>query len=231
MPVPDFAKPMIEFWSNKNIFNNLPIIPYGTEKMLPEYQYSEYTSETAKLLGKTIAELTGGNAPKLLQSPAQIDQLIANWSGTLGRYAVDVADKALRVSGIVKEPEQPLSMFEDLPIIRAFLIRNPAGSSEFIQSFYKKYRKSEGLLLTLNKLQRENNQDEISRLIQKSDLDLLQIQAAGQAMSTLRELIRTVHVNPDINKVEKRQLIDDSYQTMIDIAKFSLEAYFDKDKD
>ena len=50
-------------------------------------------------------------------------------------------------------------------------------------------------------------------------------------MATLRELIRTVHVNPDINKVEKRQLIDDSYQTMIDIAKFSLEAYFDKDKD
>lgn len=231
MPVPDFAKPMIEFWSNKNMFNTLPIIPYGTEKMLPEYQYSEYTSETAKLLGKTIAELTGGNAPKILQSPAQIDQLIANWTGTLGRYAVDVADKALKVSGVVKSPDQPLSMFEDLPIIKAFLIRNPAGSSEFIQTFYKKYRKAEGLLLTLNKLQRENNQDEISRLIQKSDLDLLQIQAAGQAMSTLRELIRTVHINPDINKVEKRQLIDDSYQTMIDIAKFSLEAYFDKDED
>ncbi len=166
-----------------------------------------------------------------MQSPAQIDQLIANWSGTLGRYAVDVADKALKVSGVVKSPDQPLSMFEDLPIIKAFLIRNPAGSSEFIQSFYKKYRKSEGLLLTLDKLQRENNQDEISRLIQKSDLDLLQIQSAGQAMATLRELIRTVHVNPDINKVEKRQLIDESYQTMIDIAKFSLEAYFDKDKD
>lgn len=226
-PVPDFAKPLVESWSNKNLFNNLPIIPYGTEKMLPQYRYNEYTSETAKLLGKTISELTGG----YMGSPAKIDQLIANWSGTLGRYAVQVADKALIGTGVVKSPEQPLKMFEDLPIIKAFTIRNPAGSSEFIQRFYTKYRKAEGLILTLKKLQRENRTMEIGELLAKSDLDLLQLLAAGEAMKNTRELIRTIHVNPEINSVEKRQLIDQAYDTMIQIARFSLDNYFDKGDD
>jgi len=223
-PVPDFAKPLVESFSNKNLFNNLPIIPYGTEKMLPQYAYNEYTSETAKLLGKTISELTGG----YMGRPAKIDQLIANWSGTLGRYAVQVADKALIGTGVVKSPEQPLKMFEDLPVIKAFTIRNPTGSSEFIQRFYLKYRKAEGLVLTLKKLQREQRQNDVKELLATSDLDLLQLLAAGEAMKNTRQLIRTIHLNPKINKVEKRQLIDQAYNTMIQIAKYSLDNYFDK---
>lgn len=72
---------------------------------------------------------------------------------------------------------------------------------------------------------------EIGELLAKSDLDLLQLLAAGEAMKNTRELIRTIHVNPEINSVEKRQLIDQAYDTMIQIARFSLDNYFDKGDD
>lgn len=218
VPIPDVAKPAIEAFSNKNLFNNTPIIPYGSENMLPEYQYNEYTSETAKVVGKAISEITGGR----MGSPARLDQLISNWTGTLGRYTIQTLDYGLRESGIVKTPEKPEFQLEDLPVIKAFLVRDATGSSEYIQRFYQKYKKAEGFIKTLDKLEREERLEEIPELLRKSDLDLLVLRDAREAMSAIREIIRTIYMS-DMDTIEKRQLIDDAYQSMIDIARMSLE--------
>ena len=66
-----------------------PIVPRNAEQVLSEYQYTPYTSETAKLIGK-------GNFLKVtdyeMGSPAKIDNYIRAWTGGLGGYVVDIMD-------------------------------------------------------------------------------------------------------------------------------------------
>lgn len=226
IPTPDFAKPVIEAFADKSLFTTMPIIPYGTENMLPKYQYNEYTSETAKVIGKTLDQITGG----IVGSPARIDSIIQNWTGTLGRYAVQAADAGLRASGYV-EGEEPAKRLEDLPVIKAFLTRNPKGSSEYISKFYEKMKKADGLLATRDKLIKEGNAEEATKLMAEADLNLIAFSGAKETMSGLRTLIRSINSNKEMSAEDKRQLIDQSYQSMIDIAKYTLETYYSLDKE
>lgn len=220
-PIPDIAKPAVEAWSNKSLFTNMPIIPYGTENMLPRYQYNEYTSETAKVLGKTLDQI--GLTP--VSSPAQIDAIIQNWTGTLGRYAIQASDAGLRASGYVKG-EKPEPRFEDLPVIKAFLTRNPKGSSVYISRYYEKLKKLDGMMATKNKLTKEGNAAELAEFMAEANFNLLAFEGTRETMSGLRTLIRNVNNNKDMSAEEKRQLIDQMYQAMIDIAKNTLETYY-----
>ena len=55
-PLPDVIRPFMEDATNENFFFDRAIVPYEMEKVLPEFQYTEYTSETAKLIGKVIED-------------------------------------------------------------------------------------------------------------------------------------------------------------------------------
>jgi len=224
-PIPDFAKPFVESWSNKSLFTDLPIIPYGTEKFaeagMPQYQYNEYTSETAKLLGKQLSEITGGR----VGSPARIDSIVQNWTGTLGRYAIQTSDFALKQLGVIETPDKPAMMLEDIPVIKSFLVRNPSGSSEYIQKFYKKQQQGLALKGIISNLEKEGNFNELAKVMDNSDPGLLLFEQPAEAMSNIRAVIRKTYANTEISDVEKRQLIDELYQTMIDISKETLKAY------
>ena len=224
IPTPDFAKPAIELFANRSLFTKMPIIPYGTEKMLPQYQYNEYTSETAKLISKALTDVTG-DALGRISSPAFLDSAIQNWTGTLGRYAMQVADAGLRASGYV-EGEKPEIAFEDLPVIKAFMTRNPKGSSEYISRYYKKLEKAEGLLATRDKLIAEGNIQEANKLMSESDTNLIAFTGVKETMSDLRALIKMINNNKEMSATDKRQLIDQSYQMMIDLAKQTLDVYY-----
>lgn len=224
-PIPDIAKPFMESWSNRSLFTNLPIIPYGTEKFadlkMPEYQYNEYTSETAKVLGKILSEITGGN----IGSPARIDSIVQNWTGTLGQYAVDVSDYALRKSGLIDAPVKPETRLEDIPVIKAFLVRNPSGSSAYIEKFYQKSKQAQAYNALLNKLTAEGDQEAINKLVQRTDPAVLFFTEPLKAMTNLRKVIRNTYNDRSLEATEKRQLIDETYQIMIDISRYSLEAF------
>jgi hypothetical protein len=218
-PIPDFAKPFIEFKANRNFFTDRPIVSRGMENMLPEFQYNQYTSSTAKALGKTINEITFGYGPS---SPQKIDHLISSWTGTLGRYAIQAADKALVESGIVVEPTKPSRTLEDLPIIQAFLVRKPTGSSQFIEDFYRQYERVSGRLDTFKKLQGENRLNEAYKVLSETDLNLVPLLGYRDSLANINKTIRLIHQGP-AEPEEKRQMIDQLYLTMIEIAKSGLE--------
>jgi len=218
-PIPDFAKPFIEFWANRNFFTDRPIVSRGMENMLPEFQYDQYTSATAKTIGKVVNEITSGYGPS---SPQKIDHLISSWTGTLGRYAIQAADKALVESGLVVEPTKPEKTLEDLPIIQAFLVRKPTASSQYIEDFYRKYEKISGTMATIEKLQKEGRMGEARRVLSDAELNLIPMLGYRDSLSNINKMIRLVHAGP-LEPKEKRQMIDQLYQSMIDIAKSGLD--------
>jgi hypothetical protein len=229
-PVPELIKPVIENWGNKNLFTGQPIIPYGQENVLPEYQYTNYTSESAKFIGKALQYMLGDQ--NAMTSPARIESLINNWTGTLGKYVLAAADKALIESGVMKDPVKPAPTLADIPFIKAFVVRNPSSGSEYIEDFYKTYEKAQKRLNTINKLTDPNEIIKQIKILsnqgfntEKSDEGIDKLTLAGEAsvLQGYRQLIQLVYQNPDIPPDEKRQLIDTAYETMIFTAKSALE--------
>lgn len=229
-PVPELIKPVIENWGNKNLFTGQPIIPYGQENVLPEYQYTNYTSESAKFIGKALQYMLGDQ--NAMTSPARIESLINNWTGTLGKYVLAAADKALIESGVMKDPVKPAPTLADIPFIKAFVVRNPSSGSEYIEDFYKNYEKAQKRLNTINKLTDPNEIIKQIKILsdqgfdtEKSNEGIDKLTLAGEAsvLQGYRQLIQVIYQNPDIPPDEKRQIIDLSYQSMIDVAKNALD--------
>mgnify|MGYP001602353714 CR=1 FL=1 len=54
---PTFARPLVEQFANRSTFTGNPLIPDRLLAELPEYRYTEYTSETAKAVGRIVADL------------------------------------------------------------------------------------------------------------------------------------------------------------------------------
>lgn len=125
--IPTAFLPIIEWLTNYNFFRGQKIVPASREKMPPELQYTRWSSEVAKKLGELL------NLP-----PAKIDNLINGWTGGLGRYAIDILDGILKRTGISPDIPMPSPTLADIPAIKAFIVRNPYGSSgATVERFYE----------------------------------------------------------------------------------------------
>lgn len=215
---PDLLAPMGEQMTNYNSFTGRPLVPQYIEKELPAYRYTEYTSATAKTLGKLL-----GAIPYVQErdgaSPMVIDNYIKSWTGTLGQYAVDTLDLALRKSGVADD-NQPEMSPNDIWFVKSFLVRNPTTQSESIQRFYDR-AKSLDQILTSTKNQMKLGREEDVEYIEKHFGQVsMRIEGFKNALSAQNKIIRGVY-NSDFTKHEKRQLIESTYWQMIETAKFA----------
>jgi len=225
LPIPDIAKPFIEAWSNKSLFTKKPIVPRSLESVLPESQYTEYTSETSKILGKLIRQISGEYSG--ISSPARIESTINNWTGTLGRTFTTVLDKALIASGVIDDPIKPEETLSDIPIIRAFVVRNPSAGSEYITTFYDKYDKVSKIFNTIDRLQKSGNFEEANKLLINLPVEATILKSTYKLVQDNDRRVRDIYNSKFFTPNEKRQLIDELYRNMIDMSKYSLEAIKD----
>lgn len=225
LPIPDVAKPLIESFSNKSLFTKQPIVPRSLEGLLPEYQYTEYTSETSKILGKLIRQISGEYSG--VSSPARIDSTINNWTGTLGRTFTTVLDKALISSGVIDDPIKPEQTLADIPVIRAFVVRNPSAGSEYITTFYDKYEKINKIFNSIDALQKAGNFEEANKLLTNLPVEATILKTSYKLIQDNDKRVRDIYNSKLFTPNEKRQLIDELYRQMIDISKYSLDAIKD----
>jgi hypothetical protein len=150
--IPTVAAPIVDQFANRSLFTGAPLIPAAQEKLLPEYQYTEYTTETAKAIGQILGAFPGlrersirdedmfiGGVARALSTPILVENYVRSWTGGLGMYTLQLADKALRESGVLPDPVKPLETLSDLPVIKAFVVRYPSASAQSIQDFYDDY--------------------------------------------------------------------------------------------
>lgn len=149
--LPPLVKVGVETATNYNFFTGRDIYPAWMEDLLPEERKNKYTSETATALGK-----------KLGVSPAVIDNALR---GTLAGSAGYVTDAGDFVLNEVKKwngedvPEKPSSL-ADVPLVRAFVVRDPSGSqSESVQTFYDIFKELKQINNTFKSLDGQEKQD------------------------------------------------------------------------
>ena len=214
--------PPIETFANRTIFFDQPLIPSSVERGLPEYQSTRYTTEIAKILGRTVASIPALKRSSFA-SPIVIENYVRGWSGGLGIQTLRAVDMALRAAGVTKpkdfvEPE--MSVF-DLPGVRAVFIRDPGISAAPVGEFFERYKKNEEVISTLSNLRSQGNLEAIQRerkiFGKAGTVSLRKYRAAiGRTMKALRAVWSK---DLDMTQDERQQLSDYYTQMVIATAK------------
>jgi Large polyvalent protein associated domain 38 len=235
--IPTAAEPVLEQFANRSTFVNRTLIPDTLEKQLPEYQYTPYTTELTKALGRMISafpgvrsaaiepESLGGGPARAVTSPILIENYIRGWSGTLGVYALSTADLALRKAGVLPDPPKPASTLADIPIVKAFVIRYPTASAQSIQDFYDQFETDKRFYDTWMAKAKDGDSDAMARIKAAGGPRMfVQLDAIKSVLTEHSQLIRDVYKDPTSGPAEKRQLIDQLYASMISIGQYGKQA-------
>ena len=222
IPTPQVVMPFVEGGFNTSWFRNQPLVPEYIAKNLPnDMQYTNYTSESAKLIASTIYKLTGINSK--FGNPILIDNFIKGWTGTLGRYALQAADKALIESGVIDDPIRPEQPLSNIPVFRAFVAKNPDLNSQWVTKFYEEYNVIEKQLNRATALEKEGKAIEAEQIIKNIPESSFQLKIYAQSIKEYGAMIRNIYNNKKYNPEEKRELIDEFAKIMIFTAKRSLD--------
>lgn len=221
--IPDAVTPPIEHYFNKSFFTGNPIVSRQNEGLLPEDQYTEYTSETAKALGKVIGNMPGMKE-NAFASPQILENYIKGWTGTLGGYALQLADKALIKSGAIPDPVKPEDTLADVPFVKAFVVRYPSAGAQPIKDLYELQRSNSKFINSMKLRAKEQNIPGVEDILANNQEKLLNLDKAAEAVSNQAKAARRISKNKDISPTEKRQLIDNLYYGMIETARESVKS-------
>tara|TARA_A100001201_G_scaffold36202_1_gene38161 strand:+ start:165 stop:3860 length:3696 start_codon:yes stop_codon:yes gene_type:complete len=230
-PLPTILVPPVEQTTNYSIFKDRPLVPdYMDRELLGPYQFNPYTTETSKLLSRTLAAIIGDhNAP----SPIVIDNYIRGWTGGLGNYFMMGLDKALIETGIIDDPIRPTDSLTKIPGLRAFNLRDPSMQSEFITDFYDEYNKYKKYKPTIEKLKKEGNFKEAAKLAKRKKLvdeNIAVLERYKTIIDQHNEYVRKAFNMKDADPDQKQQIIDDMVFMMIKMAKEALKIlYYEQD--
>lgn len=220
--VPDAVVPAVEQTFNKSLFTGNPLIPSSVENIIPQEQYTEYTTESAKQISKFLNLIPfsdKGNAP--IASPIVIENYVKSWGGTMGSYALKIADTALEKTGVVEEKQRPTDSGADIPFVKSFVARYPSAGAQSIQDFYDIYNEHAKLANTITHLKSVGNFDRISELVKDpANVErLINLSGIKESLAKQGRMARLIYDNKDYSKDDKRMLIDKVYYGMIETAK------------
>lgn len=241
--VPNALVPSMEQMMNHKLFNGSTVVPQRMEGQLPEYQYHQSTTETAKALGKLFSAFPGikqerlddssyfiGGAARTLSSPIQLENYWRSWTGTGGMYALKLLDLGLRKAGAVPDPVKPERKdwsLDDIPIVQAFVIRYPKATTQNIQNFFDHYEVNKKYLTTLQAKMQEGDLEAMERIQKMGGEDIfLKLDGIKQSLTTQYAIIRQINqltAKGGIEKYEARQLIDSAYYGIIKTGDIGME--------
>ena len=89
--VPKAFAPLLEQWANRSIPFDRPIVPANRTGLLPEYQYTNYTTELTKTLAHYIGTLSPVGEMNTFR-PAVVENWIRGWTCGLGLYTMQALD-------------------------------------------------------------------------------------------------------------------------------------------
>ena len=216
--MPQIMRPMWYAMQNKNDFTREPIVPSYMEDLPSEYQKTQYTSDSATLLGNMFGVLPG---VKTLSSPMKMEYMIRQYFGQAGMYAMLVSDRIAREytgKNIVgtRYDWAPSSLLtgegiENVPVISDLVGDWRTGRGN-VDKFYELKDEVDIYVSVLNKLRKEGSPEEVQKWI-ADNVDTRnyrsKVNAFGTYMDRWRQrrdnLLRSTWITED----RKRELLFD----------------------
>ena len=192
-PIPQAFKPLAERAMNRNLLTGGKIISQGDEYKSPEQQYNNFTSA----LAREIAQAAPDNAPEWLRSPKTLDFLIRGYTGTLGMYAMDVADAIVRpVAGY---PERPANKAGDYWLAKRFIPEGDLRDSKYVSEFYNLNQDVTEIMAKVKALRESGDLQEAAKVTQENRSQMAYepvLKSTAKALSAIRSRERDIYANP-----------------------------------
>lgn len=130
--VPQFAKPFIELYTNRNLFTGAELIPQTIrQNRLPSAQELPSTSATAKWISRLLAERG------VEVSPIHLDWGVNTLFSSLGRWVVkNVGDRLAESAGGVPSSPEGMRSLASLTGLDKFIVPE-YSASRYVQKFYE----------------------------------------------------------------------------------------------
>ena len=191
--------PLIEAGMNHSFFTGRQIVPYYMTKLDEFAQTYPHTAMPAQKLSELLHK--GG----IDISPIKLDHVMRGYTGTLGSYAIDLADTIIRQLG---GPEERRGMkLYQYPILKRFMLGLPTGER---QDFYEMHSDLERMVQTYNYLADKGRLDEAyAYYLTRPDLmdNRETINAIAQMLQDFRKS-REAIMSSDLDTDVKHQIVD-----------------------
>ena len=185
--LPTAAQPLVENATNYSLFRNRPIV--SRPDLAPERQFDDRTSSLAVGVGKVAGV-----------SPQKVDNLIAGYTGSAGKMALDVTDRVARATGMDDRPLPPDRA--DIPVVgdmgRRFSTKD-GGTSDAESMFWRKWDRADEAYRTVQDMIKDGEDRESVRSFIRAHADDL------RAYDTLKETRSAIQ---EVRKAERAMLAD-----------------------
>lgn len=203
-----------EWQRNYSLWTNHNLVPKRLEKLPSEQQYTNSTSELAKLLGDTWIAKNISVGDRHGISPIAIDNFFSAWFGSMGRTLAKTLDKPIESLRGKDRPTEPAKYWYESPVIGSFVRNDDSQRSAYVDRLYDlsdqmetDYKRSDSYAVQKGKKGA------------KVPTELAQVRTAMKTVSKLNKEIRDIQDNPKMSAEEKRTQIDTRKVKMRGIAK------------
>jgi Large polyvalent protein associated domain 38 len=207
--IPQAAKPAIESLLNRSFFTGRDIVSTKEQKLLPEAQYRENTTELAKLFGG------------LGVSPIKFEALVNGYTGTLGMALLGALSLPISAEASPEKAEKRLS---ELPVVGAAF--QPNDASWIINNTYDSLKEAQQVEQTFKEYLARGEKAKATELINTRANDYATANFGDYYAQTMRKLtqLETAVKASDRSPEEKRALLDKIRQDKIKFAAMVREA-------
>ena len=228
IPMPDIVKPWFEAKNNRNFFFDRPVIPASLEGVPSEYQFTDFTSETTKIIASLIRKIDGDDFSKL-SSPLVIENAWRGWTGGIGGYILALSDSLLDATGVIDRSNNRKKMLSEYPIVRAIIIKNPDRNAEPITDFRKLYEPVRKRLAGARLLESKGEMAKAAAEKKKLPSNWVTLERAYRSIQAQEDIIRNINEAKDSNPEEKLYLTNLMIKGMIRGAKQAVNEYYGKE--
>jgi hypothetical protein len=193
--MPQGVRGIVEVATNHNFLTGNPIIGRGLENLKTSEQFTENTSELAKLFGQTG-----------IISPLNLDHLLKGYGGTMAAGTLYTTDAFANLFFDNKLPTTPLHR---VPLVGSFMY-SPNGKDQ-LNDYYDLKDRSDEVTATLNKYMKFGTREQVKEFAEENRAMInirAQINQIGTMMKTLREQRKRVIIS-NLSSDEKRAKLDE----------------------
>jgi hypothetical protein len=224
-PVPQFVKPMIDVYANKNPFTSAPIETAGMEKLSKQERKVDSTSPIAVALGGMSHFMSGitGEAGEL--SPIQVDYMIRAYMGWLGGTITATSSQAIRPFNNGVYPSTDWTKQLSLGFVESL----PTNQSTYLTDFYQNNQIMQQAYADMRHYATLGQTDKVLEVLKekKDEIGLATFyDATSKQLANIRKQILMIS-NPAYNAMDsdqKKQEIDRLKLLMSETARQAEEA-------
>ena len=206
--IPAFIKPVVEAYFDYNIFQQRPLTPgYIPRDLDPTYKMTPYTSLWSKQTAIALKKIG------IHVSPIHLDNTLYGYTAGMGKTVSNTID-------MIFGSNRPAPQIADIPLVRAFGVRQHSGNTESVNQFYKRFEK----------LQRKETTQKFAvqngiklkpgeRLTAPEEFELGKLKTVNREMNKFRKQIRDITASKALSPQEKRRRIDNANIQIVRLAR------------